>query len=177
MSEIGEVIKARLFGEGEGSAFALLDGASVPDLLDKLYELKPEYECLYRGELQPDMAEVAPYLVRLEAESPFANWVLEQGWGNHWGVFVLAAADLHQLRQHFRRLLIVHDPTGKPLYFRYYDPRVLRSYLPTCNGEELAAFFGPVTAFLLEGEAPQVMLRFERDAGRLASKALRLAPQ
>ena len=43
--------------------------------------------CLYRGELQPDMAEVAPYLVKLDRDAPFTDWVLDRGWGNHWGVF------------------------------------------------------------------------------------------
>jgi len=172
-----EALRSRLFGETEGCLFAVLDGASVPDLPGKLYELKPEHECLYRGRLQPDMAEVAPYLVRLEPETPFTDWVLEQGWGNHWGIFVVSAAELLELRQHFRRFLIVHDPTGKPLYFRYYDPRVLRSYLPTCNGEELAALFGPVRCYMAEGEKPELLLRFELDAGRLVSKAVRLAPQ
>ena len=40
--------KSLLFGED--LTFAVLDGAAIPDLLTKLYELEPEYECLYRGE-------------------------------------------------------------------------------------------------------------------------------
>lgn len=169
-----EVLKKQLFDQG-GSVFAVLDGASVPELLDRLYEHRPEYECLYRGDLKPDMAEVAPYLVRLEPDVPFSDWVLQQGWGRHWGIFAISAADLHALRQHFRRFLIVHDPKGKPLYFRYYDPRVLRMYLPTCNGEQLAELFGPVASYLAEGDAPETLIRYQLDAGKLTSKAVRLA--
>jgi len=46
------------------------------------------------------------------------------------------------MRQHFRRFITVHDESGKPLLFRYYDPRVLRTFLPTCNAKELAEIFG-----------------------------------
>jgi len=150
--------------------FAVLDGASVPDLLRKLYDTKPEHECLYRGELKPDLAEVAPYLARLEPRSEFAGWVIQQGWGNHWGVFAVSPADLPAMRHHFRRFLIVYDSEGKPLYFRYYDPRVLRTYLPTCNAEELAAVFGPVTSYLLEGEDSNTLLHFKLVSGALVEK-------
>ena len=32
------------------------------------------------GDLEPDMAEVAAYLVLLEVDSPFTQWVLTEGW-------------------------------------------------------------------------------------------------
>ena len=67
-------------------------------------------------------------------------------------MIVLAPADLRTMRNHFRKLLTVYDPNGKPLLFRYYDPRVLRVYLPTCNAEELATIFGPINSYLLEDE-------------------------
>ncbi len=38
-----------------------------------------------------------------------------------------------------------------PLVFRYYDPRVLRVYLPTCSPAEFARFFGPISAGELAG--------------------------
>jgi hypothetical protein len=167
MSNMVEAVNAFLFGDPSLSVFAVLDGASIPGLRQKFHVLKPEHVCLYRGELQPDMAEVAPYLVRVPARSELAEWIVGQGWGKHWGVFVLSRGDLHALRQHFRRFLTVHDDQGKPLLFRFYDPRVLRTYLPTCNGQELAAFFGQVDCFMLEAEDAGVLLRY-----RLASGAL-----
>src|SRR5262249_8859823 len=145
-------VSPHLFAEEGTQVFAVLDGASVPGLLDNLYRYEPKYECLYRGELKPDMAEVPPYLVRLQPKSEFAAWVIGQGWGRHWGIFAVSRADLRALSRHFRTFLMVHDRDGKPLYFRYYDPRVLRVYLPTCNAEELATVFGPVLSYVLEDE-------------------------
>lgn len=149
-----------LFAEPDQQAFAVLDGASVDGLLNALYEHKPESICLYRGELQPDIAHVAPYLVRLVEDSAFTKWVLEQGWGKHWGIFAVTRADLTALRQHFRRFLTVHDSKGNPLLFRYYDPRVLRVFLPTCKEEELESFFGPVLRYFMEGESPEELIQF-----------------
>ncbi|HEX7315415.1 MAG TPA: DUF4123 domain-containing protein [Pyrinomonadaceae bacterium] len=164
----------RLFADEAAHVYAVLDGASVEELLPKLHELEPEYECLYRGELEPDMAEVAPYLVRLEPGTEFADWLVEEGWGKHWGVFAVTDADLRETHKHFRGFLTVYDPSGRPMLFRYYDPRVLRVYLPTCNAEELRAIFGPVACYLLEAEDPNTLLRFQLDGDSLRREALTL---
>ena len=68
--------------------YAVLDGAAVPDLPVKLYEMKPPNVCLYRGELPPDLVYVAPYLVQLFPEQEFSNWLLAECWGKNWGIFV-----------------------------------------------------------------------------------------
>lgn len=149
-----EALKTQLFADRSATVFVILDGASVPDLLDHLAKYNPEHVCLYRGELEPDLAEVAPYLSILPYDSPFTDWVIAKGWGEHWGIFGRARADLATLRKHFRKFLMVYDESGKSLYFRYYDPRVLRVYLPTCNGQELKVVFGPVLSYFAEGEQP-----------------------
>jgi hypothetical protein len=160
-----------LFGKGDVPAFALLDGASAPSLVKSLYEHEPEYCCLYRGELAPDMATVAPYLVRLEAESKFTELVLGEGWGAHWGSFVVTIANLRTLRDHFRSFQTVELPDQRTVLFRYYDPRILRTFLPVCNAAELATFFGPVQKFVVEGETPEVGIKFS-----LAGAALKPEP-
>jgi hypothetical protein len=106
----------------------------------------------------------------MEPETEFAKWVLSEGWGKHWGIFAIAEAGLRDMRQHFRRFLTVHDESGKPLLFRYYDPRVLRVYLPTCNAAELAEIFGPVVCYVAEGEEPDTALKFELRAGELVQQ-------
>ena len=159
---VTQLLKEYLFLQPETNLFAVLDGASVPELPQILWEHEPKHVCLYRGELEPDMAEVAPYLAWLDGESPFAEWVLKEGWGKHWGIFATAPAeaDFLTLRQHFRKFLMVVGPEGESLYFRYYDPRVLRVYLPTCNAEEIRTVFGPIRSYVLEGDDPSVLLRF-----------------
>jgi hypothetical protein len=167
-----QTVGDELFKNDELNVFAVLDGASIPDLLDQLYKQQPEHVCLYRGELEPDMAEVAPYLVRLDPDSDFTDWLIEKGWGQHWGIFALSNESLSAMRNHFRTFLIVYTPENKPVNFRYYDPRVMRLYLPTCNAEELATVFGPVEAFLLEGEDAKTALRFRSNSGVLQQEKL-----
>ena len=149
------------------SVFAVLDGASVPGLPQRLYEDGPEHLCLWPGDLEPDLAEVAPYLVRLERESGFTRWLVGDGFGRHWGIFAAAEAGIRRMRAHCRKFLTVDDPEGKPLLFRYYDPRVLRVYLPSCNESEWADIFSPVQAYLVENEGGDAVIRFTLQGGVL----------
>ena len=161
--------------EDELHRYAVLDGASVPDLLDQLYgEEPPEFLCLYRGELQPDMAEVAPYLVQLKAGTPFSEWLLQHCWGNHWGIFVTSHDDIDTVRRHFRNFLMVRNPEGQQVYFRFYDPRVLRIFLPTCNAEQAKTMFGPLACYLCEAENPDTLLSFSDEDGPPQCKPVKM---
>ena len=175
MGNIIQAVSSHLFTSVGTSVFAVMDGASVPNLLSNLYQHEPEFVCLYRGELEPDMAEVAPYLIRLDQPSEFTNWVIGRGWGNHWGIFAVSQADIRIMRHHFRTFLMVYDSDNKPIYFRYYDPRVLRVYLPTCNTEELRMVFGPVEYYLFENDDTNIALRYRMSSGVLQPEKLRLA--
>lgn len=152
---------------GFNRIYAVLDGASIPDLRTRLYEMRPEHICLYRGELEPDIQEVAPYLVRMVHGTEFSNWVLTEGWGKHWGIFAQSRYSLSEVRKQLRSFLTVHDEKGKPMLFRFYDPRVLRAFLPTCNQEELKNFFGKILNFASEGERPEILLNFYLPNGEL----------
>ncbi len=162
-----------LFAKEDATVYALLDGASIPKLVPTLHEQKPEFCCLYPGELKPDMATVAPYLVRLEPGKEFTDLVLKDGWGTHWGVFVVSTGDLRALRDHFREFHKVELPDQRTVIFRYYDPRVLRIFLPVCNQLELTQFFGPVKRFIVEGEAPDSGLQFIFTGQALKSEPFR----
>ena len=152
-----------LFAVPDINAYAVLDGASNPALLDHLQADQPEFVCLYRGELAPDVAKCAPYLIRLVQGTPFAQWIIDNCLGKHWGIFALSRADQRGLRQHFRKFNMVYDPDGnRSLLFRYYDPRVLRIFLPSCDKKQMAEFFGPVDAFFAEAEGGDGYLRFDR---------------
>ena len=141
------------FPEIEGTAaFALLDAARDERIYPAVMRADAPWSCLYRGDAAATMAEVAPYLVQLDRNSRFPHWVLAQGGGNSWGVFLNTVVTLETLRAHFRRLILVQLPDGRAVYFRFYDPRVLRVYLPTCTPDEAASIFGPVDRFVMENE-------------------------
>lgn len=140
--------------------YAILDGARNSGIYTAVHKSECEFECLYRGELDPELAEAAPYLVKLDQRKPFTTWLIEKGWGGSWGIFLQSSASFRDLRKHLRKFLMVYDSNARPMYFRYYDPRVLRIYLPTCNSDELATIFGPIKCIMLEDKNPETLLYF-----------------
>ena len=158
--------------DGNTHLYAILDGARNSGIYSELLQSGCEFECLYRGELDPELAEAAPYLVRLEKDQPFANWLVREGWGDSWGIYLHSAIAFRDLKRHLRKFLMVYDADAKPMYFRYYDPRVLRTYLPTCNAEELATVFGPIKCFLMEDKDPNSLLYFSNTEGLLQEQKI-----
>ena len=167
---VWEAVAQHLFAVPNANVYAILDGASVPELPQTLARFEVEADCLFRGELEPDMAQVAPYVAKVQFDDPFTDWLLQEGWGRHWGVFALSQADLRALRMHLRTFLKVYGPDLQPLYFRYYDPRVLRVYLSTCNAQELRTVFGPVLRYIVEDEDPAGLLTFRLEGAQVHSE-------
>jgi hypothetical protein len=56
--------------------------------------------------------------------------------------------------------------------FRYYDPRVLRVYLPTCTSDELKTVYGPVQQYFAETDTGEGLTRFEVKTGKLVAEEL-----
>jgi hypothetical protein len=56
----------------------------------------------------------------------------------------------------------VQGLNGKNLVFRYYDPRVLRTYITQCDVNDAEKVFGPLSEFIVEGEKPNTLHRFRR---------------
>jgi hypothetical protein len=152
--------------------FCVLDGASVPELPRKLYDMGPANFCLFGDDLDAEMLYVAPFLVHLAPDSKFTDLVLTQGFGNHWGVFLHSRYSITEMRGHFSALLNVYDEDGQPMKFRYYDPRVLTRFLPTCNAGELKTFFGKVDTFFAENDGGKGLLSFRLDNDNLKTTEL-----
>jgi hypothetical protein len=108
--------------------------------------------------------------VEFRRGTSFHRWWFEQ-WGNSIGVLVEAPVTLEELRRHFRTLTVVRGAEDKKKYFfRFYDPRVLRVFLPSCTPGEIRQFFGPITAFYCEGEGGDDLLSFTQTSNGLSVK-------
>lgn len=145
----------------------ILDGARTIEIFRMLIACHLEYACLYSGKLAPELEIAAPYLVQLDYEYRDTRRLLRRAWGNSWGVFFKSETSLKKLARHLREFLIVRDEAGRRLVFRYYDPRVLRIYLPTCNATELRMVYGPIECFWTEAEQPCNLLEFRMRSGVL----------
>ena len=85
------------------------------------------------------------------------------------------------MRAHLRSLLMVeYETTAQILYFRYYDPRVLRIYLPSCDEADLKTLFGAgakpiVSRFWVESQTGNELIEFScTDTPREENTPLRL---
>lgn len=176
MEDLHQRITNALFEDPSLDLYAVIDGASMEELLPHLDSLRPEHECLFRGELSDGMEFVAPYLVRVVEGTRFYFWLLQEGWGKHFGIFALADATLLPMRLHFRKNLRVYTESGDPKLFRYYDPRVLRVFAPTLMPQDAGAFFGPVVRYYCEGEEANTLESFRRRDGEIFHQRLLLEP-
>ena len=129
-----------------GALYAVLDACDEPRVPARVRAIRPERAAsLYRGAAAEELAAIAPWLVRVDAE--LLEWIAGTIWADPWGIFAVTDAGFDALRTHFRKFLLVNGPEGEPWYFRFYDPRVLARFLPTCDAAQLTDFFGPVSAY------------------------------
>ena len=147
----------------------IVDSARDPRIFSLLLGSYLEYSCLYSGTLPVSLETAAPYLVHLEYDDRRTRRFLEQAWGNSWGIFLKCDTRLHTLRRHLRGFLTVRGPSGGKLLFRYYDPRVLRVYLPSCSSEDLRTVFGPIERIWTESEPAGKIVEFGFDGAKLVS--------
>ncbi len=160
-------------GAASPPVWAVLDCARDPAIYRALMASRLEFRCLYSGPVPRELELVAPHLVELPYGHRLATQCFDEGFGRSWGV-LLQTGDPANLRHQLRKLLKVRGPDGRNLLFRWYDPRVLRVFLPTADAPQLAAFFGDVTAWIAEDGAGG-LLHFSRD-GRGALQRRRVQP-
>ena len=118
----------------------------------KLYGLiksTPDHVCLFAGDLKSPLERTAPYLIDLTTGLEFAQtW--RRHWGEGWGIIAASSLPLAGLRKHLRRFLQVKLPDGQIVLFRFYDPRVFRTYFSTCGRQQIDDWFDRVDEFRIE---------------------------
>jgi hypothetical protein len=148
--------------------FAIVDTARDRRLYDLVYTaLGPM--CLFAGDLAPAIRDSAPYLVPLyDADVLLETWRRE-GQGKSWGIFLRSSKQPPRIRRHLRRFLLAELPDDREVLFRWWDPRVLRVYLPTCSADELTSWFEDVDEFICETDNGE-MESFREKKGILSFK-------
>jgi hypothetical protein len=142
---------AALWPEPPGRLYAVLDAARDPSIHAALRDIAcvDEVASLYEGDAASALADAAPYLVALDPDGAAFDWLWHDPVRRGFAVYVSSDAAFADLRAHLRRLTRVRDEDGRVLLFRFYDPLVLRIFLPSCDAEQLASFFGPIERIML----------------------------
>lgn len=105
------------------------------------------------------LAHVAPYVIEIPRDNPYLRMWAEKLWTSA-GILLTSPADMNALLEHLRDIFRVRTEEGRRYFFRFYDPRVLRAFLPTCTEEERGLFFGPIRTFAVEDAQPGALLLF-----------------
>lgn len=143
--------------------FVLLDLAMDVRLVSLLREATEPSASLLDGVAAARLCDVAPSLVSLPSDSGLFDALLALGWAADWGVYVQAPSGLADLRDHFARMLHVKNEQERELLFRFFDPRVLRDFLPMSTRRQRFELFGEAEAFVVRGHDGRP-LRFTPDA-------------
>lgn len=147
-----EVARAAI-GPADGTLYAVMDAARDDKVRWILQESIDAHENLYEGFEGRVLDDVAPYLVRFDATSDLLERLLIGGWGNGWGVFLRSLEPPKEVRRHLRRFLMVQDEESlERLYFRFYDPRVLRDFATVVTPRQRQELLAALTSVTFENE-------------------------
>ena len=154
--------------------YAILDAARNEGIYPQLRSHATDTQSLFQGSRAQELALVAPYLINLTPEDHITSWFLQQGWGKSWGIFCESKTDTTRLRRHLQQVFEVYSKECSPLYFRFYDPRVLKVYLRSATAKELEKIFGPIQAFYVEGDEENSLIQYMFSAEKLIERVIRL---
>ena len=149
-----------------GAWYAIIDCAQDSRLLPLVKQCS-ERECLYAGDLNPDLEATAPWIVRINDRDPLLSTWQTHGRGLNWGIMCEATLQMADLRRHFRKFLQAKLPDGMIVLFRFFDPRVFNTYIRALAPDERAPWFQNISQYAVEGADPQVMHQYRLSNGSL----------
>lgn len=133
-------------------AFLLLDASC--DALIPFYaeNFKEEARCLFDGSAFEDLGEVAPWLIEVERYGEAWDWYVENGWGRNWGVFLLTRLPMANVKRHLKKFLKIEDENGEVMFFKFYRPEHMRTYLPIFDDDQRESFLRGIDGIMTETE-------------------------
>lgn len=151
--------------EGNQRLYGIIDAAQDERIYPLLKKKADIYLSLYNNDVNESLKSAGPVLFQFRQNDILSAWLIIHGQFNNWFIlFASLGVTMIDMRRHFKRFAMVEAPNGKHMYFRYYDPRVLRNYLPSCNEEERKYIFGRFAVFWAQSQ-DQRYLRLTIDGG------------
>ncbi|MEZ4445329.1 MAG: DUF4123 domain-containing protein [Polyangiaceae bacterium] len=134
--------------------YAVVDAARDPEVLAWVERSGLAYQCLFQGEKAKSLREEAPWLLSFGRDKAALEDLVDKFHDRAMVAYVVSSEPFFAVRRHLRRIQRVQTEDGRVLYFRYYDPRVARVFLPTLDDKQLRWMFGKVVERWLF-EAPE----------------------
>ena len=131
--------------------YAVIDIARDPFLLFAVLEgFGGDRQCLFRGQAREELGDQTAWIVRIERQAGLLDWLLDEGWNKRLVSFVVSPLLLSRLTTHLRKFTKIRDTEGVAHFFRFYDPQVLRQYLPVFGQREHEMFFRSISCCAIE---------------------------
>ncbi|QLE99400.1 DUF4123 domain-containing protein [Neptunomonas phycophila] len=136
---------AQLHHSAPFALWAIIDGANWPEIQQELEAHDPPHACLY-STLDEENRAMAPWLVKLDPDNPVTERFKEQDQINHSGIVFSSNQPIKALREHFRLFTMLWTPADdkSPIYYRFYDPRVLLDSLHTLDDWKIGRLLQPI---------------------------------
>ena len=118
--------------------------------LYKLVQEQADSICLFSGKVADEIRKVSPHLVRLDRRSRLRQIWQTVGWGRGWGVLFRSRLDPDELASRLRQIHIARVPSGEIVHFRFYDPRIWRTYWPSLSPDDQENWLRFIDEFIVE---------------------------
>ena len=154
--------------------YAILDLAADSALHAHVQRLEPQScACLFEGKLDPAVKAASPHVVELTPDDPLSRLWRGKGWGQSWGLLLSSTASLPVVRRRLRHFTLARLPDGVgPVLFRFWDPRVFRTWMPLVEPQDLGGWFTDIDGYIVETEDGAGSLRYSLNGGRLSIDTL-----
>lgn len=159
----------------EGRLFAVYDGAKDDRIFSALLQAQDhvEVQSLYQGQRAHDFRQYCPYLIDLTDQPHILNSLLVLSLGHDWGIYIVASMDFAEMRRVLRkRTMAVLPDYEDPVFFRFYDPRVLPAFLKCSDYDEQENFFGPISDLICEQDRGDTLMTFTLRNKSLINKGI-----
>ncbi|MFD1747604.1 DUF4123 domain-containing protein [Rhizobium helianthi] len=161
-----------------GILYAVIDASRSPMTIPAaLQAMTDKVACLYRGQALEEFGDDTAWVAAINLDESVLDWLIDNGFGKRWSIFLRSSLQLADIVRHLRKFTVIQDDQGTTHFFRFYDPRTLRQYLPVFTTEQRTAFFRGVHTWYCENDVrPNELLKFSTNGDSLLREAISLVP-
>lgn len=158
---IAATIRANLNLQRGEQLYTIVDACQDKELV---FEAKTKFNqpirSLFSGAGTESMADYAPYFIPIDLSNEYLErWC--ESWGKNAGIMIVSDAHSTALYRHMRDIFVVKDEKGQEYFFRFYDPRNLRVFLPNCDLRDLLTFLGPIRCLYCESDPSDKIISYQ----------------
>lgn len=173
---VAQLDEARAVGRQgpEGQPFrrtyAIVDASRQPMVIPAALDaFASSVRCLFSGSALREFGDNAAWVVEIDSTEGTLRWLLEQGFNKRWAIFANSLLEIEPFVRHLKKFTVAEGDGGRTFFFRFYDPHVLRQYLPAFDERQVRLFFREIEdVFFEDTSGRHRLLKYNlADDGRL----------